>query len=285
MISRREYLRQLSILAAGSTLPPEAFAAVKDRKIGVQLYTIRGEIAKDAIGSIRKVAQLGFQEVENFGYNGKFYGMAAPAFRTLLAETGLSAPSGHYLLNNIRNGWEKAVEDAAAIGQQYMVLAFLMPNERKTADDYKKVADLLNKAGEICQKAGIQLGYHNHDFEFKQIGDTLPFNILMGQTDPSLVKAELDLYWAVKAGQPPLEIFRKYPGRIALWHVKDMDGTDKKQFTEVGNGTIDFISIFKAHKKSGLKHFFVEQDVCPGSPFDSIAQSIAHIRSKLLKYI
>jgi sugar phosphate isomerase/epimerase len=285
MISRRDYLRQLAILAAGSTLAPDTLAHAKDRKIGVQLYTIRGEIAKDAKGSIRKVAQLGFQEVENFGYNGKFYGMEAKTFRDFLSETGLSAPSGHYLLNNLRNGWEKAVEDAATIGQKYMVLAFLMPSERKTTDDYKKVADLLNKAGETCQKAGIQLGYHNHDFEFETIGNTLPFDILMGETDPNLVKAELDLYWAVKANRQPLDLFKKYPGRIALWHVKDMDNTEKKAFTEVGNGTIDFKAIFKAHRKSGMKHFFVEQDICPGSPFDSIAKSISHIRSSLIRYV
>jgi len=285
MISRRDYLRQLAILAAGSTLAPKAFASAKDRKIGVQLYTIRGEIAKDAMGSIRKVAQLGFQEVENFGYNGKFFGMDAKAYRNLLSETGLSAPSGHYLLNNLRNGWDKAVEDAAAIGQQYMVLAFLMPNERKTADDYKKVAELLNQSGETCRKAGIQLAYHNHDFEFQPVGGTLPFDILMGQTEPALVQAELDLYWAVKANQQPLDIFRKYPKRISLWHVKDMDNTEKKNFTEVGSGTIDFTSIFKAHHQSGMKHFFVEQDVCPGSPFDSIAKSIAHIQGNLLRYV
>jgi sugar phosphate isomerase/epimerase len=285
MISRRDYLRQLAILAAGSTLAPEALASAKERKIGVQLYTIRGEIAKDAKGSIRKVAELGFQEVENFGYNGKFYGMDAKAYRDFLSETGLSAPSGHYLLNNLRNGWDKAVDDAATIGQKYMVLAFLMPNERKTADDYKKVAELLNKAGETCQKAGIQLGYHNHDFEFEKVGDTLPFDILMGQTDPKLVKAELDLYWAVKANQQPLDIFKKYPGRIALWHVKDMDNSEKKNFTEVGNGTIDFKAIFKAHRKSGMTHFFVEQDICPGSPFDSIAKSITHIKGNLLRYL
>jgi len=285
MITRREHLRQLALLAAGSALAPNAFASAKNRKIGVQLYTIRGEIAKDAKGSIRKVAELGYKEVENFGYNGKFFGMDAKAYRDLLSETGLSAPSGHYLLNNLRTGWDKAVEDAAAIGQQYMVLAFLMPNERKTADDYKKVAELLNQSGETCRKAGIQLAYHNHDFEFQPVGGTLPFDILMGQTEPALVQAELDLYWAVKANQQPLDIFRKYPKRISLWHVKDMDNTEKKNFTEVGSGTIDFTSIFKAHHQSGMKHFFVEQDVCPGSPFDSIAKSIAHIQGNLLRYV
>ena len=146
----------------------------------------------------------------------------------------------------ILTGWDKAVEDAATLGQKYMVVAYLMPEERKSLDDYKKIAADLNKAGETCKKAGIQLCYHNHDFEFQAMEGTLPFDILMSQTDSKLIKVELDLYWAVKANHQPLDLFKKYPKRIELWHVKDMDNTDKKFFTEVGSGTIDFTSIFKA---------------------------------------
>ena len=285
MITRRQYLRQMGLLAAGATLADMASAKGKDRNIGVQLYTVRGEIAKDPKGSIRKVAELGFKEVENFGYNGKFFGMDANAYRAFLNETGLSAPSGHYLLNQLRGGWDKAVEDAATVGHKYMVLAFLTPMERKTLDDYRKVAETLNQAGETCRKSGIQLCYHNHDFEFQAIDGQIPFDLLMERTDPSLVKAELDLYWTAKAGFRPTDVFAKYSKRVALWHVKDMDATDKKGFTEVGSGTIDFKEIFKAHKKSGMKHFFVEQDICPGSPFDSIAKSISYIKGNLLKYV
>ena len=285
MISRRQYLRQMGLLAAGSALADLASAKTKNRNIGVQLYTIRSEISKDARGSIRKVAELGFKEVENFGYSGKFFGMDAKAYSELLKETGLSAPSGHYLLNQLRNGWDKAVEDAAAVGHKYMVLAFLTPAERKTLDDYRRVAETLNQAGETCRKTGIQLCYHNHDFEFQAIDGSIPFDLLMKETDASLVKAELDLYWTVKAGFRPTDVFEKYSNRVALWHVKDMDATDKKGFTEVGNGTIDFKEIFKQHKKSGMKHFFVEQDICPGSPFDSIAKSIGYIQSNLVRYV
>lgn len=275
----------MGLLAAGTALTDLAAASNKSRHIGVQLYTIRGEIAKDAKGSIRRVAELGYKEVENFGYSGRFFGMDAKAYSDLLKETGLSAPSGHYLLNQLRNGWDKAVEDAAAVGHKYMVLAFLTPMERKTLDDYRRVAETLNKAGETCRKAGIQLCYHNHDFEFQSIDGTLPFDLLMKETDASLVKAELDLYWTAKAGFKPTDIFEKYPNRAALWHVKDMDATEKKGFTEVGSGTIDFKEIFRQHRKSGMKHFFVEQDICPGSPFDSIAKSIQYVRSNLLRYV
>lgn len=285
MTTRRSALKQISLITAGSMLAANSWAGKKQKNIGVQLYTLRNDLAGDAQGSIRKVAALGFKEVENFGYNGKFFGMDAKSYRDFLTGLGLTAPSGHYMLGNLKSGWEKAVEDALLVGQQYMVLAFLMPNERTSLDDYKKVASELNRAGEICKKSGIQLCYHNHDFEFQNFNGTLPFDVLLSQTDPELVKIELDLYWTVKAGQQPLEIFKKYPKRIALWHVKDMDNTEKRGFTEVGSGVIDFKPIFKAHKQSGMKHFFVEQDICPGSPFVSIEKSITHIKSKLLKFV
>jgi len=287
MTTRRELLKQMAWVTAGSFLMQDAFAYndVKNKKVGVQLYTIREAIGKDAKGSLKQIADLGFSEVENFGYNGKFFGMDAATYKGLLGDLGMTAPSGHYMYNNILKGWEKAVEDAKAIGQNYMVLAYLLPPERKSLDDYKKIADNLNKAGEVCKQAGIQLCYHNHEFEFEAMNGTLPFDILTNETDAGLVKVELDLYWATVAGQDPVALFKKHKGRVALWHVKDMDKTPKKNFTEVGNGVIDFATIFKHAKTSGMKHFFVEQDVCPGSPFDSIKQSIGYIKSNLTKHL
>lgn len=287
MLNRRELLKQMALATAGSFFMNDALALhdAKNKKIGVQLYTLRDAISKDAKGSLKRVAELGFGEVENFGYNGKFFGMDANTYKSLLGDLGMTAPSGHYMYGNILNGWEKAVEDAKAIGQDYMVLAYLIPPERKSLDDYKKIAENLNKAGEVCKKAGIQLCYHNHEFEFEAMNGQLPFDILTGETDSGLVKIELDLYWAMVAGQDPVTLFKKHKGRIALWHVKDMDKTPKKNFTEVGNGVIDFTTIFKNAKTSGMKHFFVEQDVCPGSPFDSISQSIGYIKSNLIKHL
>ncbi len=160
-----------------------------------------------------------------------------------------------------------------------------MPEERGDIDNYKRTAENISKAAEVCKKTGIQLCYHNHDFEFEAQNGILPFDILTKETSSDLVKIELDLYWASKANQDPISLFKKHKGRIALWHVKDMDNTPKKNFTEVGSGVIDFATIFKNAKTSGMKHFFVEQDECPGSPFDSIAKSIGHIKSNLIKQL
>jgi sugar phosphate isomerase/epimerase len=295
-MNRKDFIRQVSLVAAGAMAarPSIAQGFAKDHPIGLQLYTLRAEMAKDPLGTLKKVAGLGFSEVENFGYNGKFFGMEAASYRKRLDELGLKAPSGHYLWGgaaatpppgSMRADWKKSVEDAATIGQKYMVLAFLFPNERQNLDQYKKVTEDLNKAGEECAKAGLQLAYHNHDFEFQSLEGTLPFDILMSQTDAARVKIELDLYWASKAGQPPVDLFKKYKNRVELWHVKDMDKTEKKFFTEVGNGVINFNEIFKAHKLSGMKHFFVEQDQCPGNPFDSITQSIGYIKKNLLNLV
>lgn len=287
-MNRRHAIKTLSGFAAISLIEAKSLAAAfrKDRNIGVQLYTLRNELSKDPKETIRKVAALGYKEVENFGYtNGKFFGMDPKSYAAFLKDNGLTAPSGHYMLPQLSAGWEKTIEDAALIGQQYMVLAFLFPQERKTLDDYKKVAALLNKCGESCKKAGIQLCYHNHDFEFEKLDGEIPFDVLMQETENNLVKAELDLYWAVKAGRKPVDLFDKYRGRVVLWHVKDMDKTENGTFTEVGNGVIDFGEIFKNHRKSGMKHFFVEQDVCPVSPLISIEKSINHIRTNLLKKI
>jgi len=294
-MTRRELLKQMAWVTAGSLMISDAVALdAKNKKVGVQLYTLRNAIGKDPKGTLKKVAELGFGEVESFGYNGKFFGMTPAEYKTVLSDLGLTAPSGHYMYGNFGNkkipgtvlyGWDKAVEDAAALGQQYMVIAYLMPEERGDIDNYKRTAEGISKAAEVCKKAGIQLCYHNHDFEFEAQNGILPFDILTKETSADLVKIELDLYWASKAGQDPVSLFKQHKGRVALWHVKDMDNTPKKHFTEVGNGVIDFATIFKNAKTSGMKHFFVEQDECPGSPFDSIAKSIGHIKSNLIKQL
>ena len=201
-------------------------------------------------------------------------------------------PSSHYRLGEDKtNGqvtqgtmlhdWDKAIEDAKEVGLKYMVCAWLSPDERGTLEHYKKVADDLNAAGEKCKKAGIQLCYHNHNFEFEQQDGKYPYDILMA-TDKDLVKMEMDIYWITKAGQDPIALFKKYPGRFPLWHVKDMDKTPQQNFTEVGNGIIDFKKIFKYKDLAGMKYFFVEQDMTPGDPFVSIKESIDYIKKNLV---
>ncbi|SFQ64653.1 sugar phosphate isomerase/epimerase family protein [Hymenobacter arizonensis] len=294
MISRRNFLASAALLSAGALVSPALLAAPKKRYIGLQLYTVRAAMEKDPAGTLAQLAKIGYNSVEGATYTGsqKFYGMTPQAFAALLKRNGMIMPSSHYRLGQeLTNGaptkgtilhdWDRAVDDAAAAGVKYMVCAYLSEPERGTLDQYKYVADQLNKAGERCQKAGLQLCYHNHDFEFVAQNGKLPMDVLLA-TDKKLVQIELDLYWVTKAGLDPLDLFAKHPGRFPLWHVKDMDRTEKKFFTEVGNGSIDFKKIFAKAQLAGLQYFFVEQDATPGSPFDSVTKSMAYIKKNLV---
>ncbi|PJJ60037.1 sugar phosphate isomerase/epimerase family protein [Hymenobacter chitinivorans] len=294
MTSRRAFVKSAALLSAGALISPTLLAAPK-QYIGLQLYTVREAMQKDPAGTLAHIAKLGYTSVEGATYTGsqKFYGMEPAAFAKLLKQNGLIMPSSHYrlgeepekgqpVLGTMLHGWDKAVDDAAQAGVKYMVCAYLSEAERGNLDHYKYVAEQLNKAGERSKKAGIQLCYHNHDFEFAAQNGQLPYDLLLSSTDKSLVQMELDLYWATKAGHDPVALFTKHPGRFPLWHVKDMDNTPKHDFTEVGSGTIDFKRIFAQASKAGLKYFFVEQDQTPGSPFDSIQKSITHIKRSLV---
>ena len=293
MTSRRSFLKTTSILSAGLMIAPSELKT-KTPLIGLQLYTVRDAMDKDPKSTLAHVAKIGYTSVEGATYTDseKFYGMIPSEFKKVLKDNGLVMYSSHYRLGEdlekgqimkgtLLHDWQKAIDDAAELGLKYMVCAWLSPTERGTLDHYKKVADDLNVAGEKCKKSGIQLCYHNHNFEFEKQDDQYPYDILMA-TDKNLVKMEMDIYWIKKAEQDPIALFKKYPGRYPLWHVKDMDNTSEHSFTEVGNGIIDFKEIFKYKNLAGMKYFFVEQDICPGDPFVSIAESIAYIKRNLV---
>jgi sugar phosphate isomerase/epimerase len=242
-------------------------------KIGLQLYTVRRELQKDFEGTLARIAGIGYREVEFAGY----YERTPQQVKAIIDKNNLAAPSAHMGLKAMRQDLSTLIEAAQVIGHRYLVLAYLTPEERKTLDDYKGVIESLNKAGETCQKAGIQLAYHNHDFEFPPIDGVVPYDLMLKETNANLVKMELDLYWITKARQSPASYFAAHPGRFALAHVKDMDNTPKQFFTEVGRGVIDFKQLLPQAKKAGIKHFFVEQDECPGSPLDSIKISYDYL--------
>lgn len=289
MPTRRDFIRQTSVLTAGLFINKEEWFK-EQQKIGLQLYTLRNEMSKDAKGTLAKVAAQGYKTVETYGYaDGKWFGLNAAELLATLKTNGLTSPSGHtfpgsiFLQNGWEDKWKTAVDDARTIGQQFIVIPWFEEQYRNKADNYKKVAAGLNKAGEICKKAGIKLAYHNHDFEFANVEGKTGFDIYLKETDPKLVFFELDIYWASKAGKDPIALFAKYPGRFAMWHVKDMDKTPKKFFTEVGSGVINYKKIFSYAKQSGMKYFFVEQDVCPGPPLESTAKSIAYLKKNIIK--
>jgi sugar phosphate isomerase/epimerase len=288
MVTRRSFLQQsLTFMGAAYLDPLSAFKS--NTMIGVQLYTLRNEIFKDPKAVLKQVAALGYTDVETFGYaDGKWFGLPVQEFRSLLKSLSLASNSGHTFPASIflKGGWEanfaQAAKDATALGQNYIVIPYLEPQYQNELDNYKKIAEGLNLAGKIAKEEGIQLAYHNHDFEFHQLGGDNGMNVILSNTDKKLVSIELDLYWAVKAGVNPVEFFKKNKGRVALWHVKDKDNTAEGKFTEVGNGTIDFKSIFAAAKTSGMKYFYVEQDVS-AHPMASIEQSINYLKKNILK--
>lgn len=288
MSTRRQFIRHSSLLTAGLVISREEWFK-KKQSIGVQLYTLRNDMAKDPKGSLQKVASLGYKQVETYGYNkGKWFGLTAQELKDVLKTNGLTSPSGHTFPGDflLKEGWEEnwkqAVGDSAALGQEYIGIPWL-GNDNRNAEGFKRLGEALNKAGEISKASNVKLAYHNHDFEFANVDGQTGLDIMMKATDPSLVAFELDLYWASKAGFDPIKLFEQYPHRFSMWHVKDMDNTDKKFFTEVGNGVIDFKAIFKKAGQSGMKYFFVEQDQCPGSPFDSIQKSIDYLKKNIVK--
>lgn len=202
-ITRQQFLKMGALAASAAFLPQLDVFAATSKKVGLQLYTLRDLMAKDPEGTLRKVAQLGYKEVEPFGYSdGKFFGKTPKEFAALIKELGMTAPSGHYTTGKtmpktkgtLTNDWKRAVDDAAAIGQKYMVCAYLFPEERTKLDDYKAFADLFNKSAEVVKAAGMQFCYHNHDFEFVALDGKIPYDVLTSGTDKNLVKLELDLY-------------------------------------------------------------------------------------------
>ncbi|HQD09423.1 MAG TPA: sugar phosphate isomerase/epimerase [Flavihumibacter sp.] len=295
MSSRRDFIRQASLIApAAFLLPDQLFAAKKQTGVGLQLYTLRDLVAKDPKGTLEKVAAAGYKFVELYGYNPKdanFFGMPLLDYASFFNSLGLKSPSGHYMPvqwlagegDTGREELENLVRAAVAMKNEYFTIPYLMDNLRPNLDGYKRLAGRINAAAELVRKAGLKMCYHNHDFEFKSYEGITGYDILTKECDPKLVSFELDLYWVVRAGKDPIQLIESLKGRVPMWHVKDMSKADPAQQTEVGNGSIDFKRIFSAAKTSGLKYFFVEQEnnYVP-DPIGAINSSIQYIKASLL---
>lgn len=274
-MKRRDFLKASSVFVTTSLIPYKATFANAQKSIGLQLYTVRKEINQDLIGTLKKVADIGYNTIELAGYrNGQFYGKSPKEFKSIANDLGLKILSSH---NGIRpEQIEKIVEDNANLGVEFTVLPYLGNTQRKTLDDYKKLAESFNTYGEACKKAGIQFAYHNHAFEFDIMDGKIPYNVLLERTDPDLVTFEMDLYWIIKAGYEPLDYFNDFKGRFALWHVKDLD-PDTEEYTEVGSGNIDFKEIFDNASISGMQYFFVELDNSVQPALESIKISFDYL--------
>ena len=243
-------------------------------RVGLQLYTVRNEMQRDLPGTLARVAQIGYREVEFAGY----FGRPATEIRALLTQNGLTAPSSHVVFPDGGDGWARAVDDAKTAGHEYVTVPWIPEESRKSADDYKRIADLFNRAAQRAKDAGLRFAYHNHDFEFRPTDGAIPFDLLVGGTDKALVDFEMDLYWVVKGGHDPVEYFDRYPGRFTMVHVKDAMAAPERTMTEVGTGTIDFRRIFAhdADHGASIRHYFVEHDQ-PKDPIASIRTSYEYL--------
>ena len=289
---RREFLHHAATVSVALGVPPVMSAAKSRFQMGLQLYTVRDPMAKDAVGTLKRVAELGYRNLETYGFEPaslKYYNRPAVEFKKVLDDLGLTTTTGHYDLHAYLAQPEAAMTayvdrcilGAHALNQQYITWAWLDPQSR-TLESFKLVAQRLNLIGAQAAKAGLKVAYHNHDFEFIPHAGKYGYDIIMQETDPDLVKLELDLYWvAYMATRTPHELFAKQPGRFVMWHVKDMDKTNKR-YTELGNGTIDFAPIMADAKLAGLENYFVEQgDNFAVSPMQSIEVSAQYVRQHL----
>jgi sugar phosphate isomerase/epimerase len=260
-----------------------AEASHKLDRFGVQLYTVRDMIKTDFEGTLAKVAAIVYNEVEFAGY----FDHQPKDIRAMLDRLHLTAPSEHVSYEVVQNKWPETLDAAHVVGHNFVVCPSIDEAERKKEVGYKKAAEVFNRAGEASKKAGIQFAYHNHSFEFQPLADgggKFGYDILLSETDPKLVKMEMDLCWITVAGQDPLTYFNHYPGRFPLVHVKDWTkGPDGKMgekdghMADVGSGAIDWKRLFAESKKAGIEHYFVENDE-PTSPIEDLRTSYAYLR-------
>lgn len=304
MQSRRKFLQLSSTAAAGSLLFTNKMFAnaspLMSHAAGVQLFTFFNTIDDDVIGTLKKVAAIGYTEIESaFSKKGGYYGMKPKEFAAALKDMGLSWKSHHVLgapfklppgakmpagpdgkpitippMRNLKENMQALVDEAAEAGVEFLVCANIPIT---TLAEINESAAILNKTNEACKKAGIGFAYHNHDAEFRPVEGKIPYEIFLTQTTAQM---ELDLAWATKGGKDPVELFKQYPGRFPLWHVKDLDATFEN-ILPLGEGTIDYKRIFAAADTAGMKHFFIEHDM-PKDAFASIQTSYAYLE-KMLK--
>ena len=293
--SRRSFIQQTAMVIAGSSVfSKQLFASPSPRTItGIQLYSVRDDMKKDPIGTLKALADMGYQYVEHANYiNRKFYGYSATEFKKVLQDHGLKMLSGHTVMgkdhwdaskNDFTDAWKYTVEDAATVGQKFVISPWLDESLRKNMDDMKRYMDVFNKSGRLCEKSGMRFGYHNHNFEFSQSLDGKKiYDIILDNTDPALVTQQLDMGNLYGTGADAYEIVKKHPGRFLSMHVKDEIKSAKGEMGEgyestiLGVGVANTKAITDLGKKSGgTLHFIIEQESYQGkTPLDCAKQDL-----------
>jgi sugar phosphate isomerase/epimerase len=291
--SRRSFLKKSAIALAGAAVfSNELFAAQKAKQLtGIQLYSIRNDMQKDALGTLKQLAAMGYKHVEHANYvNRKFYGHTAAEFKKVLTDLGMTMPSGHTVMGkqhwddskkDFTDAWKYTVEDAAIVGQEFVISPWLDANLRKNYDDMVRYMEVFNKSGELCKKSGMKFGYHNHDFEFSQkLNDQTVYDIILKNTDPDLVIQQLDIGNLYNGGAKAIDVVKQYPGRFQSMHVKDeikaKSGNEHYESTVLGKGIVNVKEVIDLGKKTGgTIHFIIEQEAYQGkSPLETCKENL-----------
>ncbi|WP_332633542.1 sugar phosphate isomerase/epimerase family protein [Halalkalibacter flavus] len=248
---------------------------MKGIPVAVQMFTLREESQKDFAGTLKKVAELGYDGVEFAGYGG----LSAIEVRALLDGLGLKATASHVPLAELKNNLKQVIEDQKTLGSQFIVCPYLMPDER-SEENYKSLISFLNEAGETCKREGITLCYHNHDFELEPLQDgRKALEAIFDDVSADHLQTELDVYWLTKAGENPVEWINRYKGRTPLVHLKDMTTDGEQFFAELGTGGVNIEAVLATGEEAGVEWWVVEQDVSRHTPLESIEISINYLKT------
>jgi sugar phosphate isomerase/epimerase len=278
------------------TLPGFAKLPPANYKMGLQLFTVREPLAKDVVGTVKKISSIGYQDCETYGFDPdqvKYYGLKASTFKQLLGDNEMITTSGHYdftkffdkPVDAMTRYVDQCIEGAHALSQRYITWPWLDPAFR-TLENFRLLTGKLNTIGERVNKAGLGFAYHDHDFEFVDHGGENGYGIIMRDTDPALVKLQMDIYWVMHSSKlSPSELISQQPGRFVMWHIKDMDKVSR-DYSELGNGSIDFTVILPEASRAGLQYYYIEQ----GGNFaknaiQSVTDSAAYFKKHLEKYL
>ncbi|WP_396589839.1 sugar phosphate isomerase/epimerase family protein [Allomuricauda sp. R78024] len=297
-INRRKFIKQSGLLMSAAMMPVSGFSMINQSKykMGLQLFTIRDAMEKDPIGSLKIAKALGYEDLEIYGYNeeqGSYYGFKASEFKRILDDIGLTVSSGHYGFSDYFKKSEdelkryvgQCIEGAQALDKSYITWPWLHPDYR-TIENFKLLADKLNKIGEQVTNAGLGFAYHNHGFEFEDHDGQIGYDVILNGTDANLVKLQLDLYWVEHSSKlSPEKWITKQPERYVMWHIKDMDKITR-DYTELGNGSIDYKTMLPDIDQTGLQFYYLEQ----GGNFaqnsiQSITDSATYFKMHLKKYL
>ncbi len=291
--SRRTFIRHSAIVLTGASLIPRlSFDEKKRELVGIQLYSVRDDMKKDPMATLKEIAGMGYKNVEHANYvDRKFYGYSPVEFRKILDGLGMKMPSGHTVMgpqhwNDAKKGftdlWKYTVEDAAIMGQQYVISPSMDNRYRKSYDDLKSFTDIFNKSGELCKKSGMKFGYHNHDFEFREkLNGEMIYDIILKNTDPDLVIQQLDTGNLYNGGVKAIDYVKKYPGRFASLHVKDeiiaSGGQERYESTILGTGIVNLKEVIDlVRKNSKHVHYIIEQESYQGkTPLDCAKEDLA----------